>query len=111
MSTELEQDAPALAFPSGNSRQIAVLAAEPATLTRRFGWRFAEGLDDLDRFRYTIIDLGGDRKALLYEHLGDPNPGTIVRIDANSDPASTRRKLVKKLSLGAADVLWWSPDE
>lgn len=110
MSTELKPDAPATAFPSGDSRPIAVLADEPAALAKRFGLRFAEGHDDLDQFRYAIVELGGDRQAWLYKHRGDPNPGTVVRIDANADPAAARQALTAKLSLAAGDVLWWLPD-
>jgi hypothetical protein len=110
MSIDLKQISPAVAFPSGDSRPIAVLADEPSALTSRFGLCFAEGLDDLDQFRYAIIDLGDNRKAVLYKHHGDPNPGTIVRIDSHADPASAHREIATKFSLSAADVLWWSPD-
>ena len=99
-----------MAFPSGDSRPIAVLADEPSTLARRFGLQFAEGLDDLDRFRYAVIDLGDDRQALLYKHFGDPNPGTVVRIDSEENPAIARQELTRTLSLASADVDWWSPD-
>ena len=110
MSTELKQQAPALAFPSGDSRPIAVLVDEPSALSLRLGVSFADGLDDLDRFFYAIIELGGDRKAVLYKHFGDPNPGAAVRVDANTDPALARQEPTAKLSLSRADVPWWSPE-
>ncbi len=102
--------ATAIAFPSGDSRPIAVLAGEPSTLARRYGLHFAEGLDDLDRFQFATIDLGDCCQAVLYKHFGDANPGTVVRIDANADVSSARRELTVRLALTDADILWWSPN-
>jgi hypothetical protein len=110
MSTELKTDTPAIAFPSGDSRPIAVLADEPPALTKRFGLRFYDGLDDLDRFRYAVVDLTDQRQAVLYRYVGDPNPGTVVRIDGNVDPVTARQELTDRLSLSADDILWWSPE-
>lgn len=110
MNTELKPTAPASAFPSGESRPLAVLAGEPATLAQRFGLRFAEGIDDLDRFLYAIVDLGDSCQAWLYKHDGDPNPGTVVRVDSGTDPAAARRELTARLSLSPGDVLWWSSE-
>jgi hypothetical protein len=110
MNTDLKPAAPASAFPSGDSRPIAVLAGEPSTLAQRFGLCFAEGFDDLDRFRYATVDLGGNCQAWLYKHLGDPNPGTVVRVDSGTDPAVARRELTARLSLAPGDVLWWSSE-
>ena len=110
MNTELKPTALASAFPSGDSRPLAVLAGEPSMLAQRFGLRFAEGFDDLDQFRYAIVDLGDNCQAWLYKHLGDPNPGTVVRIDSGTDPAAARRELTARLSLTPVDILWWSPE-
>jgi hypothetical protein len=110
MNTELKPTAPASAFPSGDSRPIAVLAGEPSTLAERFGLHFAEGSDDLDRFHFAIIDLGDNCQAWLYKHFGDPNPGTVIRVDSGTDPAAARRALTARLSLAPDDILWWSSD-
>ena len=110
MTTELKPAAQASAFPSGDSRPIAVLAGEPSMLAKRFGPRFAEGFDDLDRFHYAIVDLGDNCQAWLYKHLSDPNPGTVVRVDSAIDSAAARRELTARLSLAPDDVLWWSSD-
>lgn len=97
-------------FPSGDSRPLAVLTAEPVVLEARRGLRFAEGLDDLDRFRYAVLDLPGAIRVWFSKHHGDPNPGTVVRIDAAADPTAARTRLTTSLKLGEGDVLWWAPD-
>ena len=106
MSTELKPTAPASAFPSGDSRSLAVLAGEPETLAQRFGLHFVEGIDDLDRFLYAVVDLGDRCQAWIYKHDGDPNPGTIVRVDSETDPVAARRELTARFSLAPEDILW-----
>jgi hypothetical protein len=96
------------AFQSGDSRPLAVLADEPETLSQRFGLRFAEGIDDLDQFRFAVVNLGDNRQAWLYKHHNDPNPGTVVRVDSAMNMSVARRELMRRLSLNGDDVLWWS---
>jgi hypothetical protein len=108
MSTRLKPEVAPPTFQSGDSRPLAVLADEPETLSQRFGLRFAEGIDDLDQFRFAVVNLGGKRQAWLYKHQNDPNPGTVVRVDSGMNLSVARRELARRLSLEGSDVLWWS---
>lgn len=106
MATHVAPNVAAPRFPSGESRPIAVLLAEPDDLAARHGLRFAAGQDDLDDFRFAVLDLGGDLQASLVRHWGDPNPGTVVRVDATADAEAAFRRLEAALNLTGADILW-----
>ena len=110
MATKPQTKHPTPSFPSGDSRALAVLAAEPATLAERHGLRFFTAIDDLDRVEYATVHLGGSVQAWLLKHQGDPNPGTVVRVDVGLDPVATRRGLEDALGLEDGDVLWWAAD-
>jgi hypothetical protein len=109
MQTREEATTTTPLFRSGDSRPLAVLADEPDTVATRWGLRFSEGVDDLDAFRYAVVELPGALRVSLAKHHGDPNPGTVVRIDAEDDPATVRARLIEALGLSPGDVLWWAP--
>ena len=67
-----------------------------------------DGSDDLDALQFAVLDLAAGQSAVLSKHRGDPNPGTVVRIDANGDARQARAMLVAALDLGPGDDLWWS---
>ncbi|MGI8687259.1 MAG: hypothetical protein ACR2M3_01655 [Thermomicrobiales bacterium] len=97
-------------WPSGSSRAIAVLSFEPEELARRYGLRFQEDVDDLDTLLFAVLRLDNGSNAMLYKHVGDPNPGTIVNVDAHADLAMERELLVSALHLQANDLLWIAPE-
>jgi len=97
-------------FPSGDSRPLAVLAKEPDEIEARWGLRFSDGIDELDAFRFAVVDLPGSLRAALAKHDGDPNPGTVVRVDAAADPVEAKARLIAALGLGTGDVLWRAPE-
>jgi len=101
---------PTPALPSGDSRPLAVLAAEPETLRERYGLHFFTAIDDLDVLRWAEVRLGDSSNAWLSKHQSDPNPGTVIRVDARADPAAARRALDAALQLQDGDVLWWAAD-
>jgi hypothetical protein len=90
----VRQVVPLQRWPSGESRVIAVLALDPPMLAARHGLVFDEDVDDLDRYRFAAIELVNGTQAWLLKHEGDPNPGTVVRVDAGDDPDEARRLLV-----------------
>lgn len=106
MATRVAAEPTAPSFPSGQSRAIAVLVAEPAELAERHGLRFEAGRDDLDDFRYAAIDIGDGAWAWLSRHRGDPNPGTIVRVDAAVRADAAIGRLSSVLGLHPSDILW-----
>ncbi len=108
MSTKPATAPPETFFRSRDSTPLAVLADEPGDLATRHGLVFAEGLDDLDRFLFAQVVLSDGTSVVLLKHDGDPNPGTVVRMDALGDPMRMRNLLVSALGLGPGDVLWWS---
>lgn len=105
MATSLTPRAVVPHFPSGGSRPIAVLIAEPDDLAVRYGLRFEAGQDDLDDFRFAILDLGAGREASLVRHRRDPNPGTVVRVDAATNAEAALRRLEVALGLTKTDIV------
>jgi hypothetical protein len=110
MATEPEARHRPPGFPSGDSRALAVLAAEPETIGERHGLHFFTAIDDLDVLRWAEVRLGDSSNAWLSKHQSDPNPGTVIRVDARADPAAARRALNAALQLQDGDVLWWAAD-
>jgi hypothetical protein len=96
-------------WPSGDSKPLAVLAFEPSALAERYGLSFEEELDDLDQLRLAAIALPDGSQAWLYKHRSDPNPGTLVRVDSDADPATVSSLLRQTLELDDSDFLWVAP--
>lgn len=97
-------------WPSGDSRPIAVLSLEPNDLAEKYGWHFREGIDDLDLFKFVVIQLEDGSPAMVYKHHGDSNPGTLVRVDAHANLCKERKLLFSKLHLKEGDLLWVAPE-
>lgn len=96
-------------WPSGDSRPIAVLPFDLAQLAARYGIAFREGTDDLDQFRFVAIELANGEQAWISKHDGDPNPGVVVYVDAESDIGDAQRMLLEALSLKREELLWAAP--
>lgn len=96
-------------WPSGDSRPLAVLVAEPPDLAACHGLTFEEDVDDLDRYRLAAIELADGQQAWLLKHEGDPNPGTVVRVDGRADIEEAQRLLFGALDLAPEDLLWSAP--
>ena len=96
-------------WPSGDSRPIAVLPFDAPELTRGYGLVWQEGIDDLGRFLIAAIELAGGVQAWLIRHDTDPNPGTVVQVDAAADVAEAQSRLADAMKLDLRDLLWLSP--
>lgn len=96
-------------WPSGDSRAIAVLAAEPDELTARYGMTFEEGADDLDYSRLAALVLADGSQIWLMRHRGNPEPGTVVYADATADANEARRLLAHSLGMYERDFTWIAP--
>jgi hypothetical protein len=96
-------------WPSGDSRPIAVFPYELAELADRYGLEYQEGVDDLGRCRLAAIQLGQGEQAWISKHDGDPNPGSVVFVDADSDVARAQSRLLKLFRIGRKDLLWAAP--
>lgn len=96
-------------WPSGDSQPIAVLPYELAELAARYGLEHDEGIDDLDRYRLAAIELANGEQAWISKHDGDPNPGTVIHVDATSNVEDAQSLLLDALSLGREDLLWAAP--
>ncbi len=105
----IRQVAPLEHWPSGDSRPVAVLALEPDALAERYGLAFAVDVDDLDRYRLAAVELDDGQQVWLLRHVGDPNPGTVVRVDARADVEAMRHALVRAFGLSPADIIWSAP--
>ncbi|MDQ3779341.1 MAG: hypothetical protein M3354_02160 [Chloroflexota bacterium] len=93
-------------WPSGDSRPIAVLPYDLSQLSKRYGLDFQEGIDDLDRYCLAAIELANADQAWIYKHHSDPNPGTVVHVDAASDVAKAQSLLLDALGLDREELLW-----
>jgi hypothetical protein len=96
-------------WPSGDSRPIAVLPFAIPELSKRYGLTFREGIDDLDRYRLAAIALANGEQAWLFGHDGDPNPGTVVHVDAASDIWEAQSLLLEALDLDRGELIWAAP--
>ena len=96
-------------WPSGDSRPIAVLPFDIPDLSGRYGLTFQEGIDDLDSYHLAAIALANDEQAWLFRHDGDPNPGTVVHVDAASDTWAALSLLLDALNLDRGELLWEAP--
>jgi hypothetical protein len=101
---------PRTLWPSGSGLPVAVLAFEPDELERHYGLRFREDVDDLDRLVFAILRLDDGSNALLYKHAGDPNPGTVVNVDAHANLSAERELLERALHLEPGNLLWVAPE-
>lgn len=105
----VEQVSPHERWPSGDSRVIAALAAEPDALTARYRLTFEEGADDLGYYRLAAVALADGSQVWLMWHRGNPEPGTVVHADAHADAKGTLHLLTHTLGLHERDVVWIAP--
>ncbi len=96
-------------FPSGDSRALATLRFSPEELAECFELAFEEGFDGLDWFALAAIALPDGSQAWLMRHQGNPEPGTVVYVDADADLDQARAQVVQVLVLSPEDFLWVSP--
>jgi len=96
-------------WPSGDSRPIAVLPFGLTDLAARYGLEYEEGIDDLDRYYLAAVELANGEQAWIYKHESDPNPGTVVHVDAKSDVAEAQAMLTDVFSLKREDFLRAAP--
>jgi hypothetical protein len=110
-TVNIRQVAPWANWPSGDSKPIAVLALEPKELAARYGLTFRKGLDDLGAYRLVAVELSNGVQAWISNHDGDPNPGSVVYVDAGLDIAKAQTQLVNLLGISRDDLLWAAPRE
>jgi hypothetical protein len=96
-------------WPSGDSRPLSVLPFDLPELTARYGLAFQEEIDDLGPYRFAAIALDDGQQAWLSRHGGDPNPGTVVLVDATADIEHTLALLLDVLNLERDSLLWTAP--
>jgi hypothetical protein len=105
----VQQVSPWEQWPSGDSRPIAVLPFSLADLSARYGLEYEEGVDDLDRYYLAAVELGNGEQAWIYKHESDPNPGTVVHVDAKSDVEKAQAMLADVFGLKREDFSWAAP--
>lgn len=105
----IHQVAPWKVWPSGDSRPIAVLPFNSSELSKRYGLYWMDGIDDLGPYHLAAIELESGNQAWLVEHNDDPNPGTVVYVDAASDIAKSLLLLLKALGIKREMLLWEAP--
>jgi hypothetical protein len=94
------------AWPSGDTRAIALLSLEPEELATRLQVTFSDGEDDLDRLKHAGLRLSDGAQILLVRHLNAPKAGTDVYADANANPITLLRRFLAATGLSQADVVW-----
>lgn len=106
---KIHQVKPWKQWPSGDSRPIAVLPYDLPELTERYGLEYHDGIDDLDRYRLAAIELANGEQAWIFKHDSDPNPGTVVHVDASSDVEEAQSLLLDALGLDREVLSWAAP--
>ncbi len=101
----IHQVAPWNEWPSGDSKPIAVLPGEPAELSARFGLLFDRRVDDLGPYRLAAVDLHNGTQAWISRHDDDPNPGSVVFVDASLDVKRALTRLAKLFGLSPQQLL------
>jgi len=102
----VQQVSPWKQWPSGDSRPIAVLPFGLADLSARYGLEYEEGIDDQDRYYLAAVELANGEQAWIYKHESDPNPGTVVHVDAKSDVEEALAMLTDVFDLKREDLSW-----
>ena len=98
-------------WPSGDSRPIVVLPFEVNELASQYGLTFREAIDDLGPYHLAAIELTKGSQAWISKHDSDPNPGTVVYVDARADLTKAQSRLIKALGITRHALLWAaSPD-
>lgn len=97
-------------FPSGDSQALATLRFSPEALAERHGLTFEEDNDDLDWFQLAAMALPDGSRAWLMRHQGNPEPGTIVYVDAGAELATAKAHLTRALGLREEDFSWVAPE-
>jgi DNA-binding CsgD family transcriptional regulator len=77
----MKQVAPHVAFPSGSSWTVGVLALEPAELQERFDLVFESGMGDLGEYRLAALETPTVGQLWLFRYEGAPFRGTEVLVD------------------------------
>jgi hypothetical protein len=98
-------------WPSGDSRPIVVLPFEVKELASRYGLKFQEAIDDLGPYRLAAIELTKGAQAWISKHDSDPNPGTVVYVDAGADIEKAQLRLIKALGITRHALLWAAPPD
>jgi len=97
-------------WPKGLSLAVAVLRLEPGEIEDRYGVRFEESNDGLDRLKAAIIETDSGGKYALVRHQECSSPGTEVWIEAAApDSAIALRGVLEHLGAGSEDVTWVRP--
>jgi len=107
----IHQVQPYKQWPSGDSRPIVMLRANPAELQERYGIQFEHDMDDFDEYDLAAIELPDSTQACLQlmRHVGNPESGTIVYVDASVNFEQAKNLLVDALSLSPREITWITP--
>jgi len=97
-------------WPSGIDKPIAVLRAEPAELSKRYGLRFTAGSDDFDEFQEAALKLRSGRPVLLYRYSRSPSPGTTVTIDDGDRAREALKEFAAAFRLEQRAITWVSDE-
>jgi hypothetical protein len=105
----VRQVTPLPQWPSGDSRPIAIVPFEPAELSRRYQLEFEQGIDDLDRYLLAAVELTNGEQAWLLKYNNDPNPGTVIHVDAAANVEDAQALLLDALQIERDTLLWEAP--
>ena len=96
--------------PSGIDRAVAVLRAEPADLTARYGLRFERDFDNLAYHWAAAVRLPSGRSVLFIRYDGSPQPGTEVLADGAESPVAIWAEFSEAFSLDGSAATWRADD-
>ena len=90
-----------------DTQAIALLKTPVSILARRFKLRFENDVDDLDYFKFAVVELkpAGQRLAFVARNRS-PSRGIEVLADSQADPASTLAHFLLATGLRNESLLW-----
>lgn len=95
-------------WPSGGAQAVAVLHAEPAELTARYGLGFRHDLDGLDYNLVSLVRLPSGRHVKFLRHYRSPSPGTGIWVDRGDSLGAAWEELRAVLGVDDSATSWRS---
>src|SRR6476620_3439162 len=94
-------------WPSGDSRDIAMIRIRLTDLERRIGASLLTGDEPgMGRWWAAGLELVSGAPVEIIRYEGDPESQFVIRADANADGARVREEAMAALALDRAALLW-----
>jgi hypothetical protein len=102
---------PPHAWPSGDSKHIAVVRFNPEHFMEKFGLQFENELDGLDYFQLAAVELPDGSQTFLTRYAHEViDPGTIFSIDSQAEDKNAQLQITEIFTFTEKDFIWTSEE-